>query len=57
MKHVIASANNYISVEDNTTNIENNQHSKDTPITTPTPNSATKVDEKNFQECCYRVFI
>ena len=59
MKHVTASANDSLSVEDSTTDIEKDLHSKDTPTptTTATPNSTTKVDKKNFQEQCYGVFI
>ena len=46
MKHVTTSVNDYVSIEDNTTNIENDLHSNDIPTTTP--NSTTKVDKKNL---------
>ena len=53
-----ASTNDSVSVEDNTTDNENDLHSNDTPIpaTMATPNSTIKVDMRNFQERCYRVF-
>ena len=59
MKHVTTSASDSVSVEDNTTDNDNDLHSKDTPIPamTTTPNSTTKVDKKNFQERCYGVFV
>ena len=57
MKHVTTSANNDVSVKDNTIDIENDLHLKDTLITTTTPNPTTKVNKKNFQECCYEVFV
>ena len=55
MKHVTASANDSMSVEESTTDIEKDQNSNDIPISTTT--LAIKVDKKNFQEQCYSVFI
>lgn len=57
MKHVTTSAKDYVSVEDSTTDIEKDLHSNDTPTTTATPNSTTKVDKKNFQEQCFGLFF
>jgi len=37
-------ANDYVSVEDSTIDIEKDQNSNDTPTSNPT----TKVDKKNF---------
>ena len=55
MKHVTASANDSMSVEENTTNIEKDQNSNNIPISTTT--LAIKMDKKNFQKQCYNVFI
>lgn len=55
MKHVTASANNSAISDDNTIDIDNDLHSKESPL--PTPNSAIKGDKKSFQEQCYGVFI
>ena len=59
MKHMTTSANDYVSIEDNTTNNENDLHLNDTPILAAmtTPNSTIKVDKRNFQERSYRVFV
>lgn len=57
IKHVTRSVNNYISVENNTTNIENDLHSNDTPTMTIIQNSVTKVNKKNFYDHCYGVFV
>ena len=57
MKHVMTSANDYVSVEDSTTDIKDDQYSKDTPTTTTTPNSSTKINKKKFQERWYEVFV
>jgi hypothetical protein len=59
MKHVITSANDYVSIKDNTTNYENYLHSTNTPIPTTmtTPKSTIKVDKRFFQERCYEVFV
>jgi hypothetical protein len=50
MKHVITSANDSVSVEDSTTDNENDLYSKDSlfPTTMTTPNSTIKVDKRNF---------
>ena len=50
IKHVTASANNSVSVEDSTTDNETHLHSKDTPLpaTMTTTNSTIKVDKRNF---------
>jgi hypothetical protein len=47
MKHVTASANDSISVEDSTTDNETDLHSKDIPLpaTMTTPNSIIKDDK------------
>ena len=52
MKHLTTSANDHVSVEDSTTENENDLHSNDSPIptTTATSNSTIKVDERNFQK-------
>ena len=59
MKHVTASANDSVSMEDSTTDNETDLHSKDTAFSTTmtTPNSTIKVDKRNFQERCYGVFV
>ena len=57
MKYMTMSVDDYVSVEDSTIDIENCPHSKDTPTTTTTLNLAIKVDNKNFQEHCYGVFV
>ena len=46
MKHVIASANDCMSAEKSTTDIEKDQNSNDIPISTTT--LAIKVDKKKF---------
>jgi len=46
MKHVIESANDFVSVEDNTMDTEKDQNSNDTPTPSPTPK--IKVDKKDF---------
>ena len=55
MKHVIASANDSMNVEESTMDIQNDQNSNGIPMLTTT--SAIKVDKKNFQKQCYGVFV
>lgn len=50
MKYVTSSTNDFVSIEDNTTNIENDLHLNDTPTPTVTLNSTTKIDNKNFKD-------
>ena len=54
MKHVTTSANDSVSLDDSTTENENDSP---IPATTTTPNSTSKVDKRNFQERCYGVFV
>ena len=49
------SANDSMSIEESTTNIEKDQNSNDILISTTA--LAIKVDKKNFQKQCYGIFI
>ena len=55
MKHVTASANDSMNVEESTMDIQKDQNSNDIPMSTTT--LAIKVDKKKFQKQCYSIFV